>query len=111
MAPPRSGVSPVISTARARLASARNRASPARRSTCGSDCRDAVSTIDRDNRPGYISARRRGKKQQRAIEILGLPEALQRNARDQRLAGLGLEEGTVEIGLDIARRQGVHKDA
>ena len=38
------------------------------------------------------------------VEILGLPKALKRYARNQRLAGLGLEERAVEIGLHIAGR-------
>src|SRR5215467_6022970 len=111
MAPPRTGARPVISTASARVAEARNRARPARRSACGgSDCRDAVSAIDRKNRAGYISARRRGEEQQRTVEILGLTEALQRNSGDQRLAGLSLKESAIEVGLDIARSQRIDED-
>src|SRR6516165_3042167 len=107
-APPLSGLKAVISTVLAALANARNRANAARH---GSDRGDAVPAIDRDHRACQVRASRRSKQQHRAIEILGLPKALQRYARDQRLAGLGLEESAVEIGLDIARRQRVDENA
>ena len=70
-----------------------------------------MAAIDRDNRAGHIGAGGRGQEQQRAVEIFGLRDPLQRDTGDQPLAGLGLEEFTVEIGLDIARRQCVDENA
>src|SRR5580700_5013515 len=101
IAPPARSSRPAISTRSAPLASARKRASAA------SDGGDAVAAIDRDDRAGHIGARRRDQEQERPVEILGLRNALQRNAVDQVLAGLGLEELAIEVGLDIARRQRV----
>src|SRR5437763_5304186 len=106
IAPPASRSQAMISTFSAPLASARNRASCAR-----SNGSNGVAAIDRENRAGHIGTGGRAEEQQRAIEIRRLSETTQRYAPDQRLAGVGLEEFAVEIGLDIAWRQRVDENA
>src|SRR5260370_20550525 len=103
--PPRSTLFPYTTLFRS-LASARKRASSTR-----SNSGNAVAAIDRNDRAGHIGARRRGQEQQRAVEVRRLSDALQRDAVDEVLAGLGLKELAVEIGLDIARRQRIDEDA
>src|SRR6476659_1323000 len=100
IAPPGSKSHAAISTFSAPLAFARKRDSAAK-----SNGGNAVAAIDRDNRARYIGAGARGQEQQRAVESFGLCDPLQRDARDQPLTGLGLEEFAVEIGFDIAGRQ------
>src|SRR5437763_16542644 len=102
MAPPGSSVNSPTPTLRASPASVRKRAS-----SIGSNGGDTVAAIDRDDCAGDIGAGRRCEKDQRAIEVGRLGDALQRDAVDQRLAGRGPEELAVEVGLDIARRQRV----
>src|SRR6185312_7919555 len=103
IAPPSSRAISPISTVRAPLASARNRASR-------SDRGDAVAAIDRDHRAGHIGARRGRKKQQGAAEILDLADPLHRHPRGELQAGLAFEEVAVEIGHDIAGRNRVDED-
>src|SRR5438067_218485 len=105
IAPPASNPQAVTSTFSAPLAPVRKRDSAAI-----SNGGNAVAAIDRNDRAGYIGTGGRGQKQQRAVEIFGLRDPLQRNPRDQPLASLGLEEFAVEIGLDITRRQGIDED-
>src|SRR5689334_24237782 len=78
IAPPGSKSHAAISTFSAPLAFARKRDSAAR-----SNGGNAVAAIDRDNRAGHIGAGGRGQEQQRAVEILGLRDPLQRDAGDQ----------------------------
>src|SRR3984893_8044303 len=106
IAPPDSRLKAAISTRSAPLASARKRDSGAR-----SNGRNAVAAINRDDRAGHISARRRRQKKQRAVKVRRLGNPPQRNAVDQILAGLGLEVFAIEIGLDIAGRQRVDENA
>src|SRR5438552_6368329 len=106
IAPPGSNCGSLTPTFFAPLASARKRASNTR-----SNGGNAVAAIDRDDRAGHIGTRRRRQEQQGAVEVRRLSDALQRDAVDQILAGLGLEEFAVEVGLDIARRQRVDEDA
>src|SRR6266851_6877999 len=106
IAPPGSSRGSVTPTFLAPLASARKRASSTR-----SNGGNAVAAIDRNYRASDIGARRRRQEQQRAVEVRRLRDALQRDAIDQVLAGLGLEELAVEIGLDIARRQRIDENA
>src|SRR2546430_8902927 len=97
IAPPGSNCGSLIPTFLAPLASTRKRASD-----ISSNGGNAVAAIDRNDRAGDIGARRRRQEQQRAVEVRRLCDALQRDAVDQILAGLGLEEFAVEVGLDIA---------
>src|SRR5437868_6714608 len=106
IAPPGSNCGSLTPTFFAPLASVRKRASSTR-----SNGGNAVAAIDRNHRAGDIGARRRREEQQGAVEVRRLSDALQRDAVDQVLAGLGLEEFAVEIGLDIARRQRVDENA
>src|SRR6266567_2091198 len=96
IAPPGSSRGSVTPTFFAPLASTRKRASD-----ISSNGGNAVAAIDRDHRARHIGARRGRQEQQRPVEVRRLCDALQWDAVDQILAGLGLEEFAVEVGLDI----------
>ena len=70
-----------------------------------------MPAIDHDGSAGHEGAGVGAEQQQRAIEILGLAQPALRHAPDQLLARRRLPERPVEVGLDIARRQGVDLDA
>src|SRR6185437_13167435 len=96
IAPPASSSSRTTAAASAPLAPARNWASARCRSPGpASDRGNAVAAIDRDDRAGYVGALRRGKEQQRAAQILDLPDPLHRDARRELLSGLAHQEFAV----------------
>src|SRR3954452_1711006 len=72
--------------------------------------RHEMATVDSNHAPGHVRARLGGKQQERPVKLAGRPEAPLRHPLDQRLAWLRLEEGVVQLGLDVARRQRVYPD-
>src|SRR5437588_4755270 len=92
IAPPASNSQAVTSTFSAPLAPVRKRDSAAT-----SNGGNTVAAIDRNDRAGHISTGGRGHKHQLAVEILGLGDPLQRDARDQPLADHRLKACEIAI--------------
>src|SRR3954463_10204968 len=76
-----------------------------------SQARNEMPAVDRDRGAGHPARGIGRKKEEGAVEILRLAEAAHGDALHHGLPGLGLEEGGVDVGRDVARRERVDANA